>query len=810
MTGNKEQAVETTEKGGMEIERMAVKISHLDTLLGLTGEIIIAASNISILQRHLNTSPEANVDKDTMEMVKLATMTTSRISSDLHHLVMDIRMVPIKETFLRFRRLVRDTAKKRGRQVNFEIVGEDTLVDKTVAERLYEPLAHQIRNAVDHGIEDPLDRQHAGKAPTGNLTLTAYKKEGFTYVSVADDGKGLDVPRIREVAQEKGLVANGAAMSAEEAWNMIMTPGFSTAREATEISGRGVGMDVVKSTVESMGGEVLIESAPGQGSEFTYKIPQLSAVNITDAVIIRADEQYFAVPVGNVVATQAVKKSEVNTTMGRDESILYLNSILPLHDLLYLLTGNPLKSTSALAEDDSFAGFAETSFSESDFGEGFEDFASVEGLEDPDLAAAEDTVEDLDEAELLKQREEEEKKRQAEEEELIKKAEIAKKQAEDETMPVIIIEAKNGRIACKVSEFIRPQKLVLIPLPEGFKVTGISGTTILGGSQLGMIIEPFELIAMASGTSTEMDIVSRSSISMGESDDGGMPSIPLGDDPAPAAKAAAKAPPAGAAKTPAATPDQVNRLEMESGVAEEFFVEIQDILKELNEDIFQLEKEPESIPRVNTIFRHFHSIKGNFMMTGFSNVGGFVHEVESVLDRIREKTLEVNQEIIDLLLDAVKNLEGGLALIRAGRSYEITDPDLLATLARYHRKDTRQIENEAEPVDDGVFQMSPLGTLLYHAKMGAPGVNVFQSMIQLKSSFQDPSLVAYLIIKRLTLVADIIDTVPTLERIERGLAKNKLKIMFASRYSLEEINKFFNRQLVKYYSVEMFENLLME
>ncbi|GEM_PF-969175 len=809
MTGNNEQAVETTEKGGMEIERMAVKISHLDTLLGLTGEIIIAASNISILQRHLNTSPEANVDKDTMEMVKLATMTTGRISSDLHHLVMDIRMVPIKETFLRFRRLVRDTAKKRGRQVNFEIVGEDTLVDKTVAERLYEPLAHQIRNAIDHGIEDPLDRQHAGKPPTGNLTLTAYKKEGFTYVSVTDDGKGLDIARIKEVAQEKGLVANASSMAREEAWNMIMTPGFSTAREATEISGRGVGMDVVKSTVESMGGEVIIESAPGKGSEFTYKIPQLSAVNITDAVIIRADEQYFAVPVGNVVATQAVKKSEVNTTMGRDESILYLNSILPLHDLLYLLTGSPLRSTSAYSDETEFPDFSESGFSESDFGEGFEDFSSVEGLEDADLAAGEDVVEDLDEAALLKHREEEEKKHKAEEAELAKKAEKAKKEAEDETMPVIIIEAKNGRIACKVSEFIRPQKLVLIPLPEGFKVTGISGTTILGGSQLGMIIEPFELVAMASGTSTEMDIVSRSSIPMG---DDGAPSIPLDDEPAPAAKKApAKAAAsAGVAKTPAATPDQVNRMEMESGVAEEFFVEIQDILKELNEDIFQLEKEPESIPRVNTIFRHFHSIKGNFMMTGFSNVGGFVHEVESVLDRIREKTLEVNQEIIDLLLDAVKNLEGGLALIRGGRNYEINDQDLLETLARYHRKDTRQIESESEPVDDGVFKMSPLGTLLYHAKMGAPGVNVFQSMIQLKSSFQDPSLVAYLIIKRLTLVADIIDTVPTLERIERGLAKNKLKIMFASRYSLEEINKFFNKQLVRYYSVEMFENLLME
>ncbi|MCC8107962.1 MAG: Hpt domain-containing protein, partial [Planctomycetes bacterium] len=569
MTGNTAQADAKPQDAGKgsEIDRMPVKISHLDTLLGLTGEIIIAASNISILQRHLNNA-ENEVDKETMDMVKLAAMSTNRISGDLHHLVMDIRMVPIKETFLRFRRLVRDIAKKRGRQVNFEIVGEDTLVDKTVAERLYEPLAHQIRNAIDHGLEDPLERQHAGKNPTGNLTLSAYKKEGFTFVSVRDDGKGLDIDLIRQIAIEKGYASPGQNLSPEECRAMIMNPGFSTAREATEISGRGVGMDVVKSTVESMGGEIVIESTRGQGSEFVYKIPQLSAVNITDAVIIRADYGYFAVPVGNVVATQSIRKDEINTTMGRTENIKYLDSILPLHDLLYLLTGMPL-------EED----------------------------------------------------------------------------AEADSVPIIIIEAKNGRIACKVSEFIRPQKLVLIPLPEGFNATGISGTTILGGSQLGMIIEPFELVAMASGTALDADSYSTSStLSMEDfqvPEEGPrlvQPQQPKAD--APAAKKDDDGDDGASTRQAAPAP------EMDEGLAEQFFIEIHDILTELNEDIFQLEKEPESIPRVNTIFRHFHSIKGNFMMTGFNSVGAFVHEVESVLDQIREKKLDVSQEIIDLLLDA--------------------------------------------------------------------------------------------------------------------------------------------------------------
>jgi two-component system chemotaxis sensor kinase CheA len=253
-------------------------------------------------------------------------------------------MVPIRDTFLRFRRLVRDIAKKKGRQVNFEIVGEDTLVDKTVAEKLYEPLAHQIRNAIDHGLEDALERQHNGKDPTGQLVLTAYKKEGFTYISVSDDGRGLNEARIRQVAVEKGFLSPtaAAAIGQAECWSLIMQPGFSTNIEATEISGRGVGMDVVKNTVETLGGEVIIETASGRGTLFTYKIPQLSAVNITDALIIRTGESFCAVPIGNVVATQAIDPQEIITTMESTASLQYLGSIIPLHDLRGLLSGAPL------------------------------------------------------------------------------------------------------------------------------------------------------------------------------------------------------------------------------------------------------------------------------------------------------------------------------------------------------------------------------------------------------------------------------------------------------------------------------------
>ncbi len=719
MTGNPTPNETTANPGATpEIDRMAVKISHLDRLLSLTGEIIITASNISILQRHLS-SLATSIDKSSMEMVKNAALTSNRISSDLHHLVMDIRMVPIRDTFLRFRRLVRDIAKKKGRQVNFEILGEDTLVDKTVAEKLYEPLAHQIRNAIDHGLEDPLDRQSQGKDVTGQLILNAYKKEGYTYISVSDDGRGLNEGRIRQVAVEKGLLSAtvAASMPLSEIQNLIMQPGFSTNVEATEISGRGVGMDVVKNTVETLGGEVIIETSAKRGTIFTYKIPQLSAVNIMDALVIRTGETFCAVPIGNVVATQAILREEIITAMENSESIKYLGNIIPLHDLRHLLSGLPLN-------------------------------------------------EDV------------------------------------ETLPVIIIDAKNGRIALKVSQFVQPQKLVLIPLPEIFKVRGVSGSTILGGNQLGMVLDPYELIALATGRAMEN--------SEGAALEG---FLDLDDEPEEFGEAPKAAPIVATTQTEQegqeTSSEATSLLGMDDAVAEEFFIEIHNILNELNEDIFQLEKDPENIRRVNTIFRHFHSIKGNFIMTGFTNVGAFVHEVETVLDQIREKELSVTQEIIDLLLDSVKNLEHGLAEIRNGHAYEVTDADLLATLASYRRSENSEVVAKDEEVQD-TFRLSPLANILYYAKINTPGASIFQSVINIGSSFQDPSLVVYLILKRLAAICDLLDTVPPLDKVERGLATSKLKIMFSSTYSLEEVNRFFKEQLVKYYSVTEFENLKVE
>lgn len=696
-----------------KIDRMAVKISHLDKLLGLTGEIIITSGNISILQRRLQ-GLSGVMDKDSLDMVKNAAMAANRISSDLHHLVMDIRQIPIKDTFLRFRRLVRDLARKKGRQVNFEIIGEDTLVDKTVAERLYEPLAHQIRNAIDHGLEDPLERKQKGKEPSGSLILKAIKKEGLTYITVEDDGRGLDKSAVKRKAVENGLISEAAAgdLSDAQCYELIMKPGFSTAGVATEISGRGVGMDVVKATVEELGGEVLIESIPSKGSKFTYKIPQLSAINITDALIVRAGEDYYAIPIQNVVATQSFLPDELHSAMASAESIIYLGSIVPLHDLSNLLAGRRLNENR-------------------------------------------------------------------------------------DNIPVIIIEAKNGRIALKVSEFVRPQKLVLIPLPDLFDVIGVSGTTILGGSQLGLVLDPFELVALATnqaGKEVEERFLTRAAVDIGVEE-------PLhGVERQPETISSNGAVGFGDVSDPSAY------QEVDGKLAEEFFQEIRNIMSELNEDIFLLEKEPENSRRVNTIFRHFHSIKGNLIMTGFNALGAFVHDVESVLDRMRDKELAPTSEIIDLLLDVVRVLEEAVNSIQSGRRYAVTDRDLIKTLEEYKR---REVQAEEEEEAEETFRMGPLNRLLLQAKINRK-INVYQMFIRFDAGFQESFLVAYLVLKRLTMIGDVIDTMPALERIEKGQVTDNVKVLFAANYSQEEVRRFAENQLKKYYNVKEFELLLME
>jgi len=224
-------------------------------------------------------------------------------------------MVPMGSLFGRFRRLVHDLSIDLGKPVDFVTVGEDTELDKTMIERLADPLVHLIRNAIDHGVESPERRAAAGKAPTGRIELAARYVGAQVLVTVRDDGAGLDIARIRAKAEEQGLVAPGAALGEQEIYQLLFAPGFSTAATVSALSGRGVGMDVVKRTIEALRGSIEIATEPGFGSTITLRLPLTLA--IIEGLLIRVGEARYIIPLSAVEECVALSPSDDQRSRGR-------------------------------------------------------------------------------------------------------------------------------------------------------------------------------------------------------------------------------------------------------------------------------------------------------------------------------------------------------------------------------------------------------------------------------------------------------------------------------------------------------------
>ncbi|MCJ2072556.1 chemotaxis protein CheA [Methylobacterium sp. J-030] len=266
---------------------MRVEAERLDELLDRVGELVIAQARLSQLAGH---HADAGLQTIAEEI--------ERLSAQLRDTTMSIRMVPIGALFSRFRRLVHDLSGDLGKPVSFVTAGEETELDKTVIERLADPLVHLIRNAIDHGIEDPARRGAAGKDATGRITLTAEHVGAQVHVTVRDDGAGLDVARIRAKAEERGLVAPGAVLTDQQVYQILFAPGFSTAQKVSALSGRGVGMDVVKKTIEALRGSIDIVTEPGAGTAIVLRLPLTLA--IIEGLLIRVGEGRYVVPLAAV------------------------------------------------------------------------------------------------------------------------------------------------------------------------------------------------------------------------------------------------------------------------------------------------------------------------------------------------------------------------------------------------------------------------------------------------------------------------------------------------------------------------------
>lgn len=313
-----ENKVTSKETGSKGIHSVRIDIDRLDVIMNLVGELVISRGRLFQIGgkhgiRDLN---------ETLAMV-------DRSITDLQNEIMRIRMLPVEHVFNKFPRIVRDISKKEGKDINLIIEGQDTELDRTVLDEISDPLNHMVRNAVDHGIESPEERVARGKSAVGTVKLVARRERSNVIIEIEDDGRGIDIEKVKRKSIDRGIIteAQAAAMSDDEAVMLIFKPGLSTADRITEVSGRGVGMDIVRTKVESLGGTVRIETKLGQGTKTTLKLPPTIA--IVQALIINIGSEKYAISITNVTETEYVRESDIKTIGGK-EVIVIRDMILPM------------------------------------------------------------------------------------------------------------------------------------------------------------------------------------------------------------------------------------------------------------------------------------------------------------------------------------------------------------------------------------------------------------------------------------------------------------------------------------------------
>lgn len=316
-TGDKKQKLHQT---------VRVDISRLDKLMSLVGELVI---NKTRLEQIFATNNMAGLN-EAIEQI-------NRITTNLQAVVQNVRMVSIEQVFNRFPRMVRDLAKDLGKEVNLTLEGKETELDRTVIDEIGDPLVHLIRNAIDHGLELPADRIKANKSSEGMLKLTARHEGNRVIIHVEDDGHGINTEAVRKKALQNGLITASQAESMDDAsvLNLIFEPGFSTASTITDISGRGVGLDVVKKKIQALSGQVSVETRPGQGTRFLIKLPLTLA--IIQALLVKVQNEVYAIPLGNIDETTSLEIQQIKNIQGQQVMVLR-EKVLPLVFLREILS----------------------------------------------------------------------------------------------------------------------------------------------------------------------------------------------------------------------------------------------------------------------------------------------------------------------------------------------------------------------------------------------------------------------------------------------------------------------------------------
>ncbi|MEN6473392.1 MAG: chemotaxis protein CheA, partial [Syntrophaceae bacterium] len=287
-----------------ETASIRVPALKLDALVNLVGELVTVQARLSQYAGMMNDVDLSSIAEE-----------VESLSAELRDISMGIRMLPIGTTFAKFKRLVRDLSSELGKDIAFTTQGAETELDKTVIDKLSDPLVHLIRNSIDHGIESPEERTTKGKSAQGTIHLAAQHSGAYVLITVADDGAGIDAEVLRRKAVEKGIITADAVLSEQELYQLIFAPGFSTAAQVTSVSGRGVGMDVVKNSIDSLGGSVEIESTLGTGTAITLKLPLTLA--IIDGLLVRIASEFFVLPLGMIVECVELTSEHIRHAHGR-------------------------------------------------------------------------------------------------------------------------------------------------------------------------------------------------------------------------------------------------------------------------------------------------------------------------------------------------------------------------------------------------------------------------------------------------------------------------------------------------------------
>ena len=330
-----------------ESSSIRVGVEKVDQIINLVGELVINQAMLS----------QSVIENDTTgtSAVNMGLEELQQLTREIQDSVMAIRAQPVKPVFQRMSRIVREVADMLGKQIRLITEGENTEVDKTVIDKLAEPLTHMIRNAVDHGIETPEKREAAGKNPEGTVKLTAKHRSGRILIELQDDGAGINRERVRQKAIDNDLISADANLTDEEIDNLIFAPGFSTADKISDISGRGVGMDVVKRSIQALGGRISISSRPGLGSTFTMSLPLTLAV--LDGMVVTVAGQTLVVPLTAIVETLQPEAQNIHSFGSNQRLISIRNSFCPLVDVGRILNfratqANPVDGVALLVESE--------------------------------------------------------------------------------------------------------------------------------------------------------------------------------------------------------------------------------------------------------------------------------------------------------------------------------------------------------------------------------------------------------------------------------------------------------------------------